>query len=316
MGHPASLHAHANSCNMLRGTQITYSPHQMDKAQMLAVCDFLRQDDKSLQIKLCIIGKHGIGKTKLISKYISKKREMLNQSKIERIGTNTFTRKQSDGLISYSQGSQNKIGSHTSNAFTPIHLSSDKFNDSDDTYPANTNLRHSISDIEKLVYLYKNEYPVDVEIWDSVGLEKFNEMFMYSQNYIQGKQGVVFIVDSADFYNSVSVRENSEGMNFQGVFQENIKDLRNKINMLSQNCSVPVWMLFINCPSDRSHIDELINEVSYIKHQVNQKQLRLSVSYLQLCLDDEGKEVSTLINLFDQSIDNFIEQQVMNLMDQ
>jgi hypothetical protein len=60
---------------------------------------------------------------------------------------------------------------------------SDNLNDTEDNILVN-NCRQSISDIEKLVYLYKNEYPVDVEIWDSVGLEKFNEMFMYSQNYI------------------------------------------------------------------------------------------------------------------------------------
>lgn len=88
---------------------------------MLAVCDFLRQDEKSLQIKLCIIGKHGIGKTKLISKYISKKREqLLNQSKIERNGTTSLTQKISDNQFSYSQGSQQKIGSRTSNILTPL----------------------------------------------------------------------------------------------------------------------------------------------------------------------------------------------------
>ena len=65
----------------------------------------------------------------------------------------------------------------------------------------NSNSRQSISDIEKLSYLYNNEFAVDLEIWDSVGLEKFNEKFMYSQNYIQGKQGVVYVVDSNEYQN-------------------------------------------------------------------------------------------------------------------
>lgn len=127
----------------------------------------------------------------------------------------------------------------------------------------------------------------------------------------------MFIVDSADYQQSIASRNNSEmSMNFHASFQDNMKDLRHKINILAQNCSVPVWMLFLNCPPDKSLIEDLINEVSYIKHQMNQKQMKLSVAYLQVNQDDESKEISKLINLFDQSIDNFIEHQVKNLMDQ
>ena len=41
-----------------------------------------------------------------------------------------------------------------------------------------------LTDIEEIRYLYKDEFPVKVEIWDSVGIEKYNEKFVYSQNYV------------------------------------------------------------------------------------------------------------------------------------
>jgi GTPase SAR1 family protein len=56
-----------------------------------------------------------------------------------------------------------------------------------------------ISDIEKVNFLYKDECPVKVQIWDTVGLEKYSENFIYSQSYVQGKQGIVLVADSEDF---------------------------------------------------------------------------------------------------------------------
>jgi len=53
-----------------------------------------------------------------------------------------------------------------------------------------------ISDIEKVAFLYKDEVPVKVELWDTVGQEKFNESFIYSQSYVQGKHGVIMVVES------------------------------------------------------------------------------------------------------------------------
>ena len=39
------------------------------------------------------------------------------------------------------------------------------------------------SDIERIRFLY-NGAQIDVEIWDTVGLEKYDENFIYSQNYV------------------------------------------------------------------------------------------------------------------------------------
>ena len=57
----------------------------------------------------------------------------------------------------------------------------------------------TIKDVEKIRYLYKDEFPIEVELWDTVGVEKFNENYMYSQSYLQGKHGIVFIVDAIKF---------------------------------------------------------------------------------------------------------------------
>lgn len=46
--------------------------------------------------------------------------------------------------------------------------------------------------------MYKDNIPVNVEIWDSVGLERYNEMFVYSQSYVQGKHGVLLLIDADD----------------------------------------------------------------------------------------------------------------------
>jgi GTPase SAR1 family protein len=45
-----------------------------------------------------------------------------------------------------------------------------------------------IRDIESFIYMYKEElqdggYPVEVEIWDTVGQEKYDEKYLYDQKY-------------------------------------------------------------------------------------------------------------------------------------
>ena len=60
-------------------------------------------------------------------------------------------------------------------------------------------LNQEISDIEKMQFIYRDEFPVDIEIWDTVGQEKFNELFIYSQNYVQGKHGVILVVNALDY---------------------------------------------------------------------------------------------------------------------
>jgi GTPase SAR1 family protein len=48
-----------------------------------------------------------------------------------------------------------------------------------------------VQDIERIKFLYGGKVGVDVELWDTVGLEKYDENFIYSQNYLKGKNGVI-----------------------------------------------------------------------------------------------------------------------------
>lgn len=60
----------------LRGTQLTYSPNTLDAATKITVIEYLKQNDAPVKLKIAVIGKHGIGKTRLISNFIKKRREL------------------------------------------------------------------------------------------------------------------------------------------------------------------------------------------------------------------------------------------------
>ena len=38
----------------------------------------------------------------------------------------------------------------------------------------------TIQDIERLRYLYKDEVPVDIELWDTVGQEKYDDLYYFT----------------------------------------------------------------------------------------------------------------------------------------
>ena len=44
---------------------------------------------------------------------------------------------------------------------------------------SNNNFKE-VSDIEEFVFLYQDQVPVDVEIWDTTGQERFNQEYIYS----------------------------------------------------------------------------------------------------------------------------------------
>ena len=62
--------------------------------------------------------------------------------------------------------------------------------------------------IEKLQYLYKDQVYLNVEVWDTVGQEKFNEEYIYSQNYVQGKRGVILIIDATEERDQITKKIN------------------------------------------------------------------------------------------------------------
>lgn len=58
----------------------------------------------------------------------------------------------------------------------------------------------NISDVEQLQFLYKDEAPVDVEIWDTPdGQQHYCELLQYSQSYVQNKHGVIIVVNGNDY---------------------------------------------------------------------------------------------------------------------
>ena len=50
-------------------------------------------------------------------------------------------------------------------------------------------------------FIYKNQYVIEVEIWDTVGLEKFDESYIYTNKYMQGKNGIILVCDGSKYGN-------------------------------------------------------------------------------------------------------------------
>jgi GTPase SAR1 family protein len=113
-------------------------------------------------VKLCVIGQLGIGKTSLISKYLKSKKELLfAHLKNEHTKSAGSLSVYSSQEIFYASSAAKSVASRASNISKP-------------------STKELISDIEKLIYLYKDEFPIETEIWDTVGQERFNEEFTYS----------------------------------------------------------------------------------------------------------------------------------------
>ena len=109
-----------------------------------AVCEYLIHNQ--VAIKIIVVGNMKIGKTQLIAKYIKNKRL-------------------DEYIHLYSQSSISEVSTMTKEkgAF-------------------------EIRDIESFINMYKEElqdggYPVEVEIWDTVGQEKYDEKYLYDQKY-------------------------------------------------------------------------------------------------------------------------------------
>lgn len=56
-------------------------------------------------------------------------------------------------------------------------------------------------DIEPIVYVYDNDCPVEVQIWDQVD---HNLPYFQSQNYLQSKNGVVYLINPAQPENKIA----------------------------------------------------------------------------------------------------------------
>jgi len=98
-----------------------------------------------------------------------------------------------------------------------------------------------------------------VQIWDTVGQEKFNQDFIYSQNYIQGKNGVIMVADTT------GVNSNPK---------ESIAFLNEKLALLEKNCGcdLPVFLCFFDKTGGSARVEiqkSLINCKNIIETHQN-----------------------------------------------
>lgn len=214
--------------------------------QANTICDYLRLV-RELNLKICVIGKLGVGKTSLIMNYVKQKydqqRNQEGSSQLSFYGTsNRLSRVSQEFLTTLGTNKEDKKPKH--------FVFSDK---------SSSGVNQEISDIEKMQFIYRDEHPVDIEIWDTVGQEKFNELFIYSQNYVQGKHGVILVVNALDFIgdraSNISINSSEINMFQSNPVQENIQDLLHKLTLLGQSCKAPISIFFNNTPTYYIHFE-------------------------------------------------------------
>lgn len=114
------------------------------------------------------------------------------------------------------------------------------------------------------MYIYREEFSVNIELWDSVN-EKHNELYLYSQNNVKGKQGVVMVVDAQAYNrfdesrNFIKKQPSQDELNER--FRDQIADLRYRIKLLNESTIVPIFLFFINMPTDTSRVEQLKHEM-------------------------------------------------------
>ena len=111
-----------------------------------------------MTFKICVLGPLGVGKTNLIMQYIQAKKAENNPKAQKRVST------QYDESKTNIDPEEEVIFENVEGV-APADVTDDSI---------------SISDVEKFTFLYKNNTPVIVELWDTVGQEKFNNNYIYT----------------------------------------------------------------------------------------------------------------------------------------
>lgn len=90
-------------------------------------------------------------------------------------------------------------------------------------------------------------------MWDSVN-EKHNELYLYSQNNVKGKQGIIMVVDAQAFSKLDETRQFIKSQmskeELDEKFKEQMTDIRYRLKLLNESTIVPIFMFFINMPTD------------------------------------------------------------------
>lgn len=128
----------------------------------------------------------------------------------------------------------------------------------------------NISDVEKFTFLYKNETPVYIELWDTVGQEKFNSNYIFSQSYLKGKQGVILLVDGQDFTKNIDkthvIKDISE-LDCQSIIDETLE----KIKMIDNSINSPILLIFNRVRNTPEELLNLNKVVLYLQRMIPNK---------------------------------------------
>jgi GTPase SAR1 family protein len=65
------------------------------------------------------------------------------------------------------------------------------------------------SDIERISFLYHSISRVDVELWDTVGQERYDHKFIYSPQYVRGKSGIILVSKSGNVTSQLEMLKES-----------------------------------------------------------------------------------------------------------
>lgn len=89
-------------------------------------------------------------------------------------------------------------------------------------------------DIERVLFLFDDEMPIDIEVWDQVKgqCQDSSSRYFFGQSYLQGKSGVVFLINPEQPTNSVAQTE------------QTIKSATENLVSIFQNCNVPIQPLY------------------------------------------------------------------------
>lgn len=212
-------HGSAVSNSNSRGSQ---SSKFMGSTVAQFINEYLNKNTSTL-FKICVVGNQGVGKTNLIRQYIQAKKAENNHAlkHKQRISTGY-----NDPTPKKDEPEEDVLFEHA-----------DELNQQD----------QEISDVEKVTFLYKNEVPVTIEFWDTVGQEKYNQYFIYSQNYLKGKHGIVLMVDGCEFTQENNTPESQK---------KGIAEVVKKIKMIDESIVSPILLIFNKVPTTP---EELIN---------------------------------------------------------
>jgi GTPase SAR1 family protein len=129
--------------------------------------------------------------------------------------------------------------------------------------------------------LYCNEFPISVELWDTAGEEKFNEQFTYSKSYVQGKNGIILLVDGSKFIERDYHKIQLGGGQFilSEPIIKNITELAANIKQINNSIKCPLLLVLNRVPVTAEVTMQLTPMLDHLKALIPPNSLQ-GVKYL------------------------------------